>query len=122
MSREDTSTYDNAVNAANIMNKNDMKKAIVLVQRELDNFELRLGEGRAFGKEVFLGMREFWITISRKCVGRPIWQRPPIRQSFTPRRLSLVRLWRTSVSPGNGIAIISLTPEHSCILPNCRLV
>jgi len=44
----------------------------VLVQRELDNFALRLREYLAFGKEVFLGIREFWITISQKSAGRPI--------------------------------------------------
>jgi len=46
--------------------------SVVLVQRELDKFLLRLREYLAFGKEVFLGMREFWITVSRKCAGRPI--------------------------------------------------
>jgi hypothetical protein len=44
----------------------------VLVQRELDNFALRLREYLAFGKEVFLGIGEFWITIARECSGRPI--------------------------------------------------
>jgi hypothetical protein len=44
----------------------------VLVQRELDNFTLRLRECLAFGKEVFLGIGEFWITIARECSGGPI--------------------------------------------------
>ena len=44
----------------------------VLVQREKDIVHLRLREYLAFGKEVFSGIREFWITILRKCVGRPV--------------------------------------------------
>ena len=44
----------------------------VVVQRKSDNFALRLRDRLAFGKEVFLGMRELWITISQKCAGRPI--------------------------------------------------
>jgi hypothetical protein len=44
----------------------------VLVHRELDNFALRLREYLAFGKEVFLGIGEFWITIAREGSGRPI--------------------------------------------------
>jgi len=38
----------------------------------LDNFTLRLRECLAFGKEVFLGIGEFWITIAREGSGRPI--------------------------------------------------
>ena len=45
---------------------------IILVQRETDIVHLRLIEYLAFGKEVFLGIREFWLTISRKCAGRPV--------------------------------------------------
>jgi hypothetical protein len=30
----------------------------------MDNFTLRLREYLAFGKEVFLGIGEFWITIA----------------------------------------------------------
>ncbi|MGB2864653.1 MAG: hypothetical protein WBC05_15105, partial [Sedimentisphaerales bacterium] len=41
----------------------------ILVQRETDIVHLRLIEYLAFGKEVFLGIREFWLTISRKCAG-----------------------------------------------------
>jgi len=41
----------------------------VLVQRESDKSTSVLREYLAFGKEVFLGMRELWITISRKCAG-----------------------------------------------------
>jgi hypothetical protein len=44
----------------------------VLVQRETDIVHLRLRECLAFGKEVFLGMREFWLTVVIKCVGRPV--------------------------------------------------
>jgi len=44
----------------------------VLVQRETDIVPLRLRESLAFGKEVFLGMREFWITVLIKCAGRPV--------------------------------------------------
>jgi len=44
----------------------------ILVQRETDIVHLRLIEYLAFGKEVFLGIREFWLTISRKCAGRPV--------------------------------------------------
>jgi len=44
----------------------------VVVQRKSDNFALRLRECLAFGNEVFLGIREFWITISQKSAGRPI--------------------------------------------------
>ena len=44
----------------------------ILVQRETDIFHLRLIEYLAFGKEVFLGIREFWLTISIKCAGRPV--------------------------------------------------
>jgi len=44
----------------------------VVVQGKSDNFALRLRDRLAFGKEVFLGMRELWITISQKCAGRPI--------------------------------------------------
>ena len=44
----------------------------VVVQRETDIVHLRLIESLAFGKEVFLGMREFRLTMSRKCAGRPV--------------------------------------------------
>ena len=43
-----------------------------MVQRETDIAHLRLRESLAFGKEVFLGIREFWLTVVRKCVGRPV--------------------------------------------------
>ena len=49
-----------------------VENAGVQVQRESDKFRLRLREYLAFGKEVFLGMREFWIANSRECAGRPI--------------------------------------------------
>ena len=42
----------------------------VLVQRELDKSTSQLRESLAFGKEVFSGMREFWITIGGDRVGR----------------------------------------------------
>jgi len=45
---------------------------VVLVQRESDKFRLRLREYLALGKEVFLGIGEFWIANSRECAGRPI--------------------------------------------------
>jgi hypothetical protein len=44
----------------------------VVVQRETDIFQLGFRECLAFGKEVFLGIREFWITVSSKSAGRPI--------------------------------------------------
>ena len=34
----------------------------VLVQRELDKSISQLRDSLAFGKEVFLGIREFWIA------------------------------------------------------------
>jgi hypothetical protein len=44
----------------------------VVVQRETDIFQLGFRDCLAFGKEVLLGMREFWITVSSKSAGRPI--------------------------------------------------
>jgi len=57
----------------------DPDEQFVLVQRELDKSILRLRESLAFGKEVFLGMGEFWITIVGDRVGRAMRSSPPQR-------------------------------------------
>jgi|GEM_PF-813213 len=51
----------------------------VLVQRELDKSILQLRESLAFGKEVFLGMGEFWISPVGDRVGWAVQNGPPQR-------------------------------------------
>lgn len=62
MNREDTSTYDNAVNAANIMSKNGMKKAIV-VTSPFHTRRARWIFRKVFSRE---GLKAIVVPVSQK--------------------------------------------------------